>query len=61
MLQPKKVNISGVLPVYNGEKFIDASLPLILKNLKDNDELVIINNGSTDNSNSKLQQLDCKI
>ena len=56
MLQPKKMNISGVLPVYNGEKFIDASLPFILKNLKDNDELVIINNGSTDNSNSKLEK-----
>lgn len=48
--------ITGVLPVHNGEKFIDISLPAILRNLNANDELVIIENGSTDNSNEKLQK-----
>jgi len=48
--------ITGVLPVHNGEKFIDISLPVILRNLNANDELVIIENGSTDNSNEKLQK-----
>jgi len=48
--------ITGVLPVHNGEKFIDISLPVILRNLNANDELVIIENGSTDNSNQKLQK-----
>jgi hypothetical protein len=37
--------ITGVLPVHNGEKFIDTSLPLILKNLNSDDQLLIINNG----------------
>jgi glycosyltransferase involved in cell wall biosynthesis len=50
------MKITGVLPVYNGEKFIDTSIPLILKNLNDDDELVIINNGSDDNSKSKLEK-----
>ena len=48
--------ITGVLPVHNGEKYIDISLPVILRNLNANDELVIIENGSTDNSNEKLQK-----
>lgn len=47
--------ITGVLPVHNGEKFIDISLPAILRNLNANDELVIIENGSTDNSNENYK------
>jgi len=50
------MKITGVLPVYNGEKFIDASLPLILRNLNTEDELVIIDNGSTDGSTKKLHK-----
>jgi len=50
------MKITGVLPVHNGEKFIDASLPLILRNLNADDELVIIENGSTDGTNKKLQK-----
>jgi glycosyltransferase involved in cell wall biosynthesis len=50
------MKITGVMPVYNGEKFIDTSIPLILKNLNADDELVIINNGSADNSKSKLEK-----
>ena len=48
------MKISGVLPVYNGEKFIDKSMPLILSNLNADDELVIINNGSNDQTRNKL-------
>jgi glycosyltransferase involved in cell wall biosynthesis len=50
------MKITGVLPIHNGEKFIDTSLPLILKNLNSDDQLLIINNGSTDNSNKKLEE-----
>ena len=50
------MKITGVLPVHNGEKFIDTSLPLILRNLNADDELVIIENGSTDGTNKKLQK-----
>jgi glycosyltransferase involved in cell wall biosynthesis len=58
------MKITGVLPVHNSEKFIDISLPLILGNLKFDDELVIVNNGSSDNSNKKLEKwlhLDSRI
>jgi|688.fasta_scaffold159586_2 glycosyltransferase involved in cell wall biosynthesis len=49
------MKITGVLPVHNGEKFIDKSIPLILSNLNFDDELLIINNGSTDCSDKKLE------
>lgn len=50
------MKISGLLPVHNGEKFIDQCLPLILSNLYPDDELIVIDNGSTDGSNIKLKR-----
>jgi len=50
------MKISGLLPVHNGEKFIDTCLPLILRNLYPDDELIVIDNGSTDGSNIKLKR-----
>lgn len=50
------MKITGVLPVYNGDKFIDDSMPLILSNLNSDDELMIIDNGSTDNSYKILKK-----
>ena len=58
------MKITGLLPVHNSEKFIDKTLPLILKNLNNDDELVIVNNGSSDNSTKKLEKwlnLDSRI
>lgn len=40
--------ISGVLPIKNGETWIPKTLPKILDCLEDRDELVIIDDGSTD-------------
>lgn len=50
------MKITGILPIYNGEKFIETSIPLILETLNPDDELVIINNGSVDNSKIKLEK-----
>ena len=58
------MEISAILPVYNGEQYIEQALPKILENLNSNDELVIINNGSTDNSIKMLSRwsnLDSRI
>ena len=58
------MKITGLLPVHNSEKFIDLALPLILRNLNHEDELVIVNNGSSDNSTKKLEKwlnLDSRI
>jgi glycosyltransferase involved in cell wall biosynthesis len=43
-------SISFLLPVKNGEKFIDRSLRYMEQNLSADDEIVIVNNGSTDNT-----------
>lgn len=54
------MKISGLLPILNGEKFIDTSLPLILGNLEFDDELIIVDNGSTDRTNQKLKKWSSK-
>lgn len=50
------MKISGVLPVHNGELFIENSLPGILSTFKHDDELIIINNGSSDLSEKLLKR-----
>jgi glycosyltransferase involved in cell wall biosynthesis len=58
------MEISAILPVYNGAQYIDQAIPKILENLNSSDELVIINNGSTDNSIKMLNRwsnLDARI
>lgn len=42
--------ISIILPVYNSEKFLEKCIESILKQTYQNFELIIINDGSTDNS-----------
>lgn len=43
-------SISVVMTSYNGEKFIDAQIKSVLMSLKSNDELIILDDGSDDNS-----------
>jgi len=43
--------ISVILPVYNGERYLSESIKSILSQTHKNLELIIINDGSTDNSN----------
>ena len=42
--------ISVIMPVYNGEKFVEKSINSVLKQTYKNFELIIINDGSTDNT-----------
>ncbi len=48
--------ISVVLPVYNGEKYLAEAIDSILAQTITNFELIIIDDGSTDNSLAKLKQ-----
>ena len=42
------IRTSIIMPVKNGELYIEDSLKSVLKNISDNDEMIIINDGSTD-------------
>ncbi|WP_063650743.1 glycosyltransferase [Aliivibrio fischeri] len=46
----KNVKVSWVLPVYNAEKYLHKTIDSILRQTFINWELIIINDGSTDNS-----------
>jgi glycosyltransferase involved in cell wall biosynthesis len=48
--------ISGILPIKNGEYWIAGNLPKILKTLGPNDELVVVDDGSSDNTYSLLSE-----
>lgn len=49
---------SILLPLYNGALFLDDSLSSILASMRENDELVLINDGSEDISEEKLKKLE---
>lgn len=49
-----EMGISALLPVKNGQKWIDSAMKGILENLSINDEALIINNGSTDKTSEKI-------
>lgn len=50
--------ISVIIPVYNAEKHIAKCVDSILPQLQANDELLLINDGSTDNTLSVLNKLE---
>lgn len=54
----KKPLISVILPVYNGAPFLGAAIDSILKQTLNDFELIIINDGSTDDSLSILKHYE---
>lgn len=52
----KNPKISIVIPVYNSEKYLDRCFKSILDNKYDNLEVIIINDGSSDNSQDKIDE-----
>lgn len=46
----KKYKITIIIPVYNGEKYIDRCLKSIICQLDDDVEVIIVDDGSNDNS-----------
>lgn len=52
----KKVDISIVIPVYNAEKYLDRCLTSLVEQTKKEIEIIIINDGSTDNSEKVIKK-----
>ncbi len=50
----KNILISFIIPIYNGEKYIERIVESILKENKNNIEIILLNDGSTDNSETIL-------
>lgn len=52
------MKFSIIIPVYNSEKYIDRCLKSVLTQTYDNYEIIIINDGSTDNSEKILKKYE---
>ena len=52
----KNEKISIIIPVYNTEKYVEKSINSILNQSYKNIELIIINDGSTDNSEKIIKR-----
>jgi glycosyltransferase involved in cell wall biosynthesis len=50
--------ISALLPVKNGQLYLEKLLPTILKMLEGQDELIVINDGSSDDSQDLIEKFE---
>lgn len=48
--------ISVIIPVYNGEKYIKRCIDSVINQTYDNIQIIVINDGSTDNTESILKE-----
>ncbi len=53
--------VSLIIPVYNGEKYISKSLESALNQTYKNIEIIVVNDGSTDNSEEIIKRYNGKI
>ena len=55
------MSISVIIPVYNEEKYIAACLESLLRQSEKPDEIIVVNNNSTDNTLTIVKQFPVKI
>ncbi|WP_146074470.1 glycosyltransferase family 2 protein, partial [Vibrio jasicida] len=53
--------ISIIVPVYNGEKYIESCIKSIVRSEVKDIEVIVVNDGSTDNTETILQELQLSI
>ena len=54
-MKSKKPILSVIMPVYNGDQFLDRSIKSVLNQTFNNFEYIIINDGSTDDSQKIME------
>ena len=59
-METKKTLISIIVPVYNTEKYIERCLDSIMKQDYPNFEVILVNDGSTDEKARKQRCRSCK-
>jgi glycosyltransferase involved in cell wall biosynthesis len=52
----ENIRISALLPVKNGEKYLEELIPVIINMLRFDDELIVVNDGSTDSTKSIIER-----
>ncbi|MGL5051891.1 MAG: glycosyltransferase family 2 protein [Fusobacteriaceae bacterium] len=57
MNDQKSIDISIIVPVYNSEKFIQKCMMSIINQTLKNIEIIVVNDGSTDNSFNILKEI----
>lgn len=53
--------VSIIIPVYNGEKYLEEAIESALKQTYDNIEIIVVNDGSKDNTDKIAKKFDKKI
>lgn len=56
-MENKKIKVSVVIPVYNTEKYVREAVESIMNQTLRELEIIIINDGSTDNSLQVVEEL----
>ena len=52
----KNMNLSIIIPCFNEENFILETLYKVKNNISENDEVIIVNDASTDFSKNKIEK-----
>jgi len=60
MGQSNNIDISIIIPVYNGEKYLQRTIDALLNQTFSNFEIICVDDESTDNSLAVLEEFACK-
>lgn len=55
-----KMNISTIIPIHNSAEYLDECIESVIKQVQENDEIILVENGSTDDSLSLCREYELK-